>query len=450
MAVPESRPTSRRVLDALASRTVSFWVMGAWIALALVWLVPFQLTGQPESTVVSIASAWLPFKIAHAGLVLTTAVCAALRLQRDLRRAGRALPMERALPAEPQMHANGTLDGARGVLEEMGFDVESGADRVLGRRYGWSLLGGSVFHLAIVLLAAGLVVHAATYGAIGFRLIEGQGGERASVTVKRGEGQWAGMPGMVRGLVLKRIQPAFHKDVLLFYRLDAAFTEKGTGRQRDMSLPSPLWIDPFTFLSLQDFGYAPRVQLVDAKGKVVEDIVDDIAVFPPGGEDSLRLPTNGYTVSMMVYPDYGVVRGRDVSLSYNLRNPRIVANVEQDFPVGMTRVRRLVKLGEAIPGTDRLVRIKEILYYGQFRLQRSYAWPFLAISAVLMLAGLSARLVWPCTDVVVWESGPGLGMTARVDGRTGSVGAAKLLTALAGEMAGSGTGGKTAEGGDGP
>lgn len=417
--------------DFLSSRAISFWVMGAWVALAVVWVLPFQLTGQPETTVANIATTWLPFRIAYGALLAMTTVCGLLRFVRDLKRAQGPLPVGRPLPSEPLTCARGTLEEAGAVLDSMGFETARADDRVVGVNRRWSLLGGSFFHLSVPLVAAGLLLHAVSYGSIQFRLIEGQSADHILASVTAGEGRWEPLVSAAASRTLESVEPSFYEDVLLFERLDAVVTDDRTGSRDAMSLASPLWLDAFTIQSIQDFGLAPVVELVDAEGRVVEEVIAALDVFPPGAQDRVRLPVNGVTVSMVVYPDHGIVAGRDVSKSYNLRNPRILAGVEQDFPAGMVQARKLVKVGETVPGSDPMVRISEIRRSGTFKVWRSYGWPLLAFSALLMLTGLTARILLPRREVVVWRHSGGLGMTARIDGRTGAAGVGSFLAAVA-------------------
>ncbi len=406
-------------LDAMSSRAASFWVIGAWIALALVWLVPFQLTGQPEATLRGIGNDWLPFRAAHRALVATSAVCGLVRLGKDLGRLRLKRSAGRPLPLEPMDSCVGDLEAARAALGRMGFAVSRLEDRVTGVQRRWSLLSGSLFHLGVPLLAAGLVAHAATAGSIQFRLIEGQSSDVPLAGLAAGEGDWEALPSSAASLTLETLEPSFFQDVLLFERLAATVVEEGTGRTRGFSLSSPLWLDPFTLMSVQDFGYAPRVQLLSPSGEVVEEVIAAAALFPPGSLDRVSLPGHGYTVSMVVYPDHARMGGRDVSASYNLRNPKVLMGVERTFPSGIVEGRRLVSVGETLGVSGMDVRVAEMRRFGVLRVWRSYGWPLLALAGVMMTAGLGCRTLLPARHVVVWRHGEGLGVLARVDGRPG-------------------------------
>lgn len=430
------RRAYRAAVKVLASRAVSLWVMGALVGLIAVWLVPFQLTGQPETTLAGIGNDWLPLRVAYAALVVTSFACGSVRLRRDLRRMCAPLPVERPLPSEARHVIKGTLAAAREVLGKAGFEMAGGPDRVVAIQRRWSLIGGATFHLCVSFLAVGIALHGATYGSIELRLAEGQSTDLVIDTVERGDGDWEGLPSAVASLTLEEVETSFYRDVLLFDTLDATFLDERTGRRSTMSLSSPMWLDPFTTMSIQDFGLAPHIQLVEPDGGVVEEVVAVAAVFPPGGQDRVRLPFNGYTVSMIVYPDHGVVGGRDVSLSYNLDNPRILVGVEQDYPPGMMRVRRLVSLDETVPGTDLQVKVKDLRRFGELRVWRSYGWPLLVLSSLVMLAGLTSRTLFPCREIVLWPLGDGLGVAARVDGRPGPHGGDGFVEDLAERIAG--------------
>lgn len=435
MQVPEIlRRAWTRAVAWLTSRGGSFWVLGAWVALAVVWLVPFQLTGQPDATVSGIATTWLPFQLAYAALTLTTAVCGFVRFQADLRRYRARPPVERPLPATPSLRIDGSLPQAAAALKRMRFEVTEAPDRVLGSRARLSVLGGSVFHLAIPLLALGLWLHATTFGAISFRLIEGQPASTVAPGITAGQGEWAGLPLAADGLKLESVGPSFFEDVFLFERLDAVLLDERTGQSRWLSLSSPLWLDPFTMVSVQDFGLAPRVQLLEEDGSVAEEITAAMSVFPPGSQDRVFLPENAYIVGMTVLPDYGVVDGRDVSLSYNVREPRFVLTVEKEYPVGQVWARGMVGLDEPLSGAGLDVNIAELRYHGTFRVWRSYGWPVLALAALAMLVGTGARFLYPSHEVAVWEVDGGLGVDVRIDGRPGPVGRSAFAERLAARM----------------
>lgn len=420
--------TLRRGLDALASRTLSFWVMGAWIALAVVWLIPFQLTGQPDATLEGIATRWLPFRIVYAELLVTTLVCALARLRKDVRRARSSASLERPLPERPAARVSGTLDATAEALTALGFRVRHGDDRVLGVRRPWSLVGGALFHLGLPLLAAGLLVHAVTAGSLNFRLIEGQRTD-PMLAKASGTGSWRPLRSSAASLTLESVQPEYFGDVLLFSRLEARFRGRD-GSAHDLSLASPMWLDPFTMISIQDFGVAPRFQVLGPGGTVAEDVVTDMSIFPPGNQDSAQLPLTGYLVTLKLYPDHGVVAGRDVSLSYNLRAPRMLMGVERTEPAGVLIDRRLVAPGEPIADGSRAVLVKELRRYGEFRVWRSYGMPIVLLAGLLLTAGLAVRFLIPREDVVAWEDAGGIALMARVDGRAAS-GARPLLDRIA-------------------
>ena len=67
-----ARAAWKRIDGLLASRRTSFALMGGWIALLAVWLAPFQLAGQPEKTIGSIAVDWAPFRAVYVLLALST------------------------------------------------------------------------------------------------------------------------------------------------------------------------------------------------------------------------------------------------------------------------------------------------------------------------------------------------------------------------------------------
>lgn len=340
--------------------------------------------------------------------------------------------------------ASGALEDAVTVLRSRRFLVETRSDRVLGRRNGVSVLAGSVFHLGIPVLALGLLLHGATFGSTHFRVIEGQSTDDALVRAQ-GTGRWQALPATVSSMTLESVEPAYFRDVLLFERLDAALRDDRTGSTKRFSLASPAWLDPFTMVSIQDFGIAPHLRVYDAKGEAEEDVVLDMAIFPPGEQDTADLPLSGYRATIVLYPDYGQVGGRDVSLSYNVRNPKMLVGLEQANRPGMVITRRLVSVGERIPGYQRAFEVVELRYYGELRVWRSYGWPLVVLAALMLVGGLVGRILLPREDMVIWALPGGLGMSARVDGR-GRAGAAALLDSVAERIEGATAGRSSATG----
>jgi len=386
----------------------SSWILIATALVLAVWVVPFQLTGQPQATIEQIAWNWWPVRILYALLGVSTAVCTWQRLRRDARRLKRPLNRPEVPPPSSVRFPGLSSKALAETLERRGYRVTpraSGFDAVLHR---WSPLGGSIFHFALLAFVAAIVVQHAYGSSVEVRVTEGQSFSEAAT----GEAPWA--QAAVAGLTLESIAPTYYRDVLLFTRLDATL---GTldGDRAAMSLANPRWLDPFTHLSVQDYGLAPHISSADSTGTVLDDVVVAMNIFPPGAEDSVTLVSSGLDLAVVAYPDYGIVGGEDVSLTYNVRDPafRITAQSTRD---GNIVGRRIVRIGEPMDVGAGTVTVTDLSRYGTFRLFRSYAPPLAMLAGLLTLLGLLVRFGWPRHDVIVWEMDEGVAADAWLDG----------------------------------
>lgn len=406
-----------RTLRALSSRRLSFVLIAIWAGLLAMWLVPFQVAGISEQQVANIAGTWLPFRLTYAAVAAVTLACTLVRVTTDYRRAT-AVPR---VPDDAPDALTPTLvlpeaDVARatGSLRANGWSVSARDTVAVAWRARGSALGGSAFHLGIIVFLAALAAFPALSSQTEFRLIEGETvGQGAQLTPAQ-----ARLRSLVADARLTSVQPAYFRDVLLFERLIATWQRADRGRQ-SFSLSQPLWLDPVTTVSIQDFGLAPRL-IVRREGAVVQDSVVAMSIFPPGAEDDAVLEAANLRVSATAFPDHGVVDGEDVSLTYNVRDPRLRVAVSAVDEPQRVLGRALLAPGESVrfvSGTadDTELEFVSMARYGSFRIARSFAIPLLIAGAVLMAGGLALRLLRPRAEMVLWDSPAGLSVAARVD-----------------------------------
>lgn len=417
MRRPSETMTLRGLWALLSSRRASFWVLGAWIALLLVWLVPFQLTGQSDDTLHGIATDWPPFIFVYVVVLITTVLCAIGRLVRDLRRVGRLPSLSRPLPTAPLAIARDASVSAAETLSRHGYRVREGDDRLVAVRRPWSVAGGAVFHLGLGVLAIGIVVHILTFASAGIEVIEGQPMADRISDATDVRGDISGFSDALAALTLTDVEPAYYRDVLLFTQLKARVARAGSEGEDDFTLASPLWLDPFTLISIRDYGFAPHFRVTNNEsGAVEEDVIVAMKVFPPGNEDTIDLPSGYFRVTLMVFPDHGVREGRDVSLSYNVKRPMFRVAMEEGVKPGIVAARQLVGLNEPVVGADRTVAIVDLRKYATVAIVRTYAWPIFLVAAIMVLGGLIARFLFPREDVVLWPVEDGRGVSVRVEG----------------------------------
>lgn len=410
---------SRRAFRILASPRVSIWVLLTWLVLLVIWVLPFTLTGQSEETIGAIAMAWLPFRVVYWTLLVTTLACTGSRVVRDWRRC-RSTRMARTHTQEGACVERMGLTATQvsRELEGRGFKTTGTQDGFTAVRGRYSPLWGSVFHIALLLLVGSFLLHEATLETAGMELIEGQSAaEFLAATPERDEMRV--FEERVSTLRLMDVNPRFFKQYLLFERLDA--TAKYQGRDRRFSLARPLWLDATSFVSIQDFNYAPRVVVTTQWDEVLYDTASSLKLFPPGSQDTLRLPVAKLAIAMEVYPDHAVVDGKDVSLSYNLDDPKVQVTVFEmvsGTPRQRVLARGLLTPGESltIPDGTR-VGIDEILKVGTFRMVSAPALPVLLLAAALVSLSLAGRLLRPRADIVCTQTGDGVKLDLRIDAR---------------------------------
>lgn len=376
----------------LGSRRLSFWILGFGFALLLVWVVPFEITGQPQATVEAIGSTWPPMRIFYLAALLSTLACSLPRFKRDFNRA-RSWHAASAGALEGSPVVNQTLEAAEHRLVSAGYRTRRDGDTLRAVRHPGAPLGSSVAHLALLVLAVGLLTHTLTGTSTSVRVTEGQ-------VLADGAREGTALPADVRRRMgqmrLDRITPRFYKDVLLFERLEASIED--SGRARVFSLAQPLWIDPLTHLSIQDFGLAPRFKIKQG-GRTVQDSTIAMSIFPAGTEDSVDFERLGWSVSVLAYPDYANRGGRDVSLSYNVRNPRLLVTIVNS--AGKVAARGLLAPGESLTAEGATLTLDGVSRYGSLRVSRSWGLPLMITAFFGLAGGLTWRLLFRRHDVVV-------------------------------------------------
>lgn len=413
---------ARSVISVLWSYEGSFWILVTLSLMLAVWVVPFQATGQPKATIDTIAWGWWPLVVLYSLLGVSTVVCTYNRFIRDWRRA----TVAPAVPAVPSSDAipldSISIDRASELLLDAGYDVYDSASGLRAVKRSWSPLGGALFHVALIVFAIAVIVQHRTATMAEVRVIEGQSFTQAS----EGEPAWARQ--LVDGMVLRSVTPAYFEDYLLFTKLEAAVAG-ADGRGFQTSLSEPRWLDLGTHLSIQDYGLAPTIRILDEKGKAVTEAAVALNVFPPGAEDSIDFTPYGLRLSVVAFPDYGVMDGRDVSVTYNVSNPRFRV-VVQSSKDGTLLARDLVGINEPIDAGRYRVIFTGLGRYGTFKIYRSYAVPLAALACVFLIAGLVVRLFLPRHDVLVWEHGRGVLIDGLLDAWGRDVGRSRALDVI--------------------
>ncbi|MDH4140827.1 MAG: hypothetical protein OEV43_09690, partial [Coriobacteriia bacterium] len=260
----------------------------------------------------------------------------------------------------------------------------------------------------VVLFGVAIIMHFAVSKSMSFRAIEGQ--PIVDTLPASQDAEWGRR--LVEGDTVKSIDVEYHEDVLLFTTLSSTIAQ-ADGRTYDASLSQPHWFDPLTMLSIQDYGLAPVVTYESADG-TEDQAIAAMNIFPPGAEDSIELAESGLRLYVVAFPDYGQIEGRDVSLSYNIAEPRFRLAVKSML-TGEVLARGVVSLGEPLAIGDAVLTVDELRRHGTYRLNRSIGMPLMVLASLLMVGGLSLRLLSRRHDVRAWETHDGLRVDAWLD-----------------------------------
>jgi len=249
--------------------------------------------------------------------------------------------------------------------------------------------GSFLFHGAFFLLAAGFALsmltrqEARAWAAVGeeFASAPDQFLSRSSPAPLA-----AGLPDLA--FRVERILPEFWQDQFLFTALEADLVLPG-GKQATTRINRPLWLGLSTFLRLSGFGYAPRYELVDREGRVIDSAFIKLNVFPPGQRDYFRLPDYPHRFYLEVYPDLVVEDGVPATRTLNLAEPGTMLQV---FRGRVELGSALLRVGEGFEFEGLTLRIPEIRYWGEFSIVRDTGVPLLFLGYAAGLVGLVLKL----------------------------------------------------------
>lgn len=256
------------------------------------------------------------------------------------------------------------------------------------------VLGTFLFHGAFFLVAAGFLL------SMGAR-------QESTVWVTVGE-EYTGEPGQFLSRAAPRplapfgpvppglrfgvtdIRPAFWRDQLLF-----------TGLEADLTLPSgpattrinrPLWVGPATFLRLSGFGYAPRYELRDRQGRVLDSAFVKLNLFPPGQSDYFRLETFPHRFELEILPDLAFDGDEPVTRSLNLVNPGVLVRVSRGK---LQLAQAVLAPGQSLAFEGLKIRFPEVRTWGELSIVRDPGVPVLFAGYLLGLVGLALRVRGP-------------------------------------------------------
>lgn len=424
------------LLRAVGSRRFSMALVLAWMALLVVWVLPFEFYGLPDSQIRTVVYQEPFFVVVYAVLALNTLACVLVHARTSFIRALRTPSTEAASAlAADALAVRTSFDGSRAekAVRSLGFKrVVRGQGWVWGVKYRFGPLGTVLFHTGLLACLAAL--SAALYPPLLFQ---------GSLVLAEGE-TYSGNPGLyvdrsadasaqppALAFSVSDIRPRFYQDMLLFTALEADVND-GSGKHH-VSLSKP-WIPrPDTLVTLSDFGYALEVVSRSTESTAEARQVFKLKAFPSGQTDVIEVPvgTDRYRVYVQVYGDYVDRAGQPGVRSFNADNPYLFVSVARVLSASGERMlvsERLLPLGSRVALPHGEITFTGLRHYGLFRVMRSPAAPFVLASLLLLMTGTALRLLFPRTEALIVGSAETHGDISRVEVRSDVYGVRAYLT----------------------
>jgi len=292
------------------------------------------------------------------------------------------------VPAAEDWHPVAAIDRGRirHDARSAGLRVSERAGTLVLHRHRWTAAGTIVFHAALLLLPLVWLLSALTRFEGNAWVIEGHrfGGAREEYVQVEPEEAFA-RRAPVLDFMVESIDATFWGDRLFFTDLRAVFTTSEGAHLA--TLPAPARLGGAR-ISIRGFNYTPSFELRAPDGRVVERGDLNLRLFPPGSEDSFRVPGLPHRFWMRLHP---------ARQGYDLGDPRL--------HLAVTRGRRLVAQGWLRPGEPLIFEGYQVSFpvvhrAGDILVHRDASYPLLWIALVLALAGMLVRVVFP--GVRIW------------------------------------------------
>lgn len=330
-----------------------------------------------------------PFWIVYAMLLVNTGVCLWRRLPALRRDLARSPVLTGSAPVWTVEIAGGET-----WIRSAGYAVGELPDgSTWGVKRRGARLGTYLFHGAFFLVALGFAVNMAGRRDAGVWVAVGEEFRGGEEQVLSGD---PAVAAAVPPFAVREITPEYWRDELLFTRLEARLELAG-GTERVTRINRPLWFGWGTFLRLSGFGLAPRFEVVDREGRVLDSAFVKLNVFPPGQRDHFALTRFPHRVYLQVLPDYVEGSEPPATASLNLRNPAMVVDV---YRGSLLVASGLVRRGQALGFEGLELRFPETRYWGQFSVVRAPGIPLLFAGFLVALVGLAITLRGGRAEVV--------------------------------------------------
>lgn len=393
----------------VGSRRVAQWSLGTWVALFVVWVVPFTLTGVPEPRIKRIVGGEWYFQLLYGVLLVNVLVCLLPRWRRALRSARLPSPLPADRLAEHRRSVGArcaaTPGALGGRLADGGWtvvvDERAGALAAVRRRF--STVGSLLLHLSLALvLVAAFLVPRTTTGQVLVSEGESFSGAPEDYAQKPEPPPGRALPRAA--FTVEKLRADFFEDKLFFKDLRAAVTHRRADATRTATvrLSEPLFFGPGTFVSLAGFNHALAYTLDgESRGRAVRREIVGVDSFPPGSEDKIRLLV-GQRLSIhwayvRVYPDVPEDGPSLHNISFAVGRPKLAVRMTRLLDDGTERPLGswVVRLGEPIRFDRGTLTFDAIKYAGLFRLVDVPSLPWMSSAFIVGLVGLVWRTLLP-------------------------------------------------------
>lgn len=264
----------------------------------------------------------------------------------------------------------------------------------------YSLAGNLLFHAGFLLVLAGAVANA-LYGFSGTAILaEGDAfrGAKKEYRTTAG-GRWSALPEV--DFDVESISADLWEGRMLFTRLQAQLLHRGG---RDITeVNAGVRIGDAQVL-MSGYGYAPRFELKNRDGMVVDMGTVKLNLISPGSEDFFYIPGYPHKIFVAFHPDHAQLDGKTVNRSMNPVNPAFFLRILRGrIPV----YTGWVKPGEWAQFDGLSISFPSFARSAEFRIFRNPGDPLIWTALVAMVLGLAWRLLFHRKEVVLWRDDAG-------------------------------------------
>lgn len=354
-------------------------------------------------------------------LFASITACTLRRVKTGLKEAERGvrIPEITSLTIRHSIEVSDCMDAetaAAGVLARRRWKMaKAGTDeaRVLYSKKGFDGLWGSVaFHAGMCIVLIGVFI--STQTRFNGRLLLTQDFDIDPALVLKGLSATEKYVFPVRRMALASFEPVFREGFPLEYTANLLNRDLYGREYTEVArVNEPVSAGGYQFL-LSRYGFAPRIVLKDASGKVVSDDIVNLVVFNPNQEDSFPLLKGKFTARVRFFPDFYIdtSTGTAATRTKIPRNPVFIVSLER----GGNKVEGgFVKMGGTLGFEGYTLEFRDIRYWVQLDVSKDSGVPVITAGFFAIIAGLALRLllnekaVW----IIIKENKIGVGGRAR-------------------------------------